>query len=374
VGGSPPSIRSSDPYSRLDLEPGVATEFSFKGFTLSPGLTLGITDYSNSYASNVTSYTPESSCGGYPSCPPLSTYVDAKGNPTITFAGSNLFRKDADFTLDLRTPSLERVYTPPKWLRLGNKVKHVVEGEAKYEYVTGVDEFQKIIHFDQTDILSNTNQLTVNLTNRLYKKDKNGTVSEFLTWRLSHARYFDPTFGGAVVNGARNVVLFTDEFSPYTFLDGPRSYSPVSSSLVMNPFSYLSLEWRTDYDPLRHKVIDQAYGISGRYSKYFASVTETAIGTNPMLVPQANQLGFGAGYGSSNGKGWNVAGNITRDFLLKRTVYEYIQTSYNTDCCGFSFEFRHLNFGIRNENQYLFSFSVANIGTFGSLQKQGRIF
>ncbi|MDQ2776639.1 MAG: hypothetical protein M3Y57_17230 [Acidobacteriota bacterium] len=52
-----------------------------------------------------------------------------------------------------------------------------------------------------------------------------------------------------------------------------------------------------------------------------------------------------------------------------------MQTSYNTDCCGFSFEYRHLNFGIRqNENEYLFSFSVANIGTFGSLQKQSRLF
>ncbi len=247
TGGSPPSIRTTDPYSRLDVEPRVATEFSFKGFSLSPGLTLGATDYSNSYSSNVTAYTPETSCGGYPSCPPLSTYTDSKGKPTVTFSNSNLFRKDADFTLDLRTPSLERIYTPPKWLRLGVKVKHVIEGEAKYEYVTGVDEFQKIIHFDETDILSDTNQLTLNITNRFLKKDKNGTVTEFATWRVSQARYFDPTFGGAVINGARNVVLATDEFTPYTFLDGPRNYSPLSSQLILNPFT-LSLA------PMAHRL------------------------------------------------------------------------------------------------------------------------
>ena len=372
--GSPPFIRGTGAYSRLDVEPHVATSFAFKHLTLTPGLTVGLTDYSNSYSSNSTQYTAQSSCGGYPSCPPISTYTDSRGNPTVVFANSNLLRKDADFTLDLRTPTLERVYVPPKRLHLGTKVKHVIEGEAKYEYVTGIDRFQQVIRFDQTDILSNTNQLTLNIVNRLYKKDKTGTVSEFATWRISQQRYFDPTFGGAVLNGVRSVVLSAEDFTPYTFLDGPRNYSPVSSMLTVNPFALLSLDWRTDYDPLRQKVVDQSYGVSTRYKTYFAGITETAIGTNPLLVPQANQFGVSGGYGNTNRKGWNVAGSITRDLLLQRTIFQFVQTSYNTDCCGFSFEYRHFNFGIRNENQYLFSFSVANIGTFGSLQKQERIF
>jgi LPS-assembly protein len=93
-----------------------------------------------------------------------------------------------------------------------------------------------------------------------------------------------------------------------------------------------------------------------------------------LLVPQANQLSFGGGYGNTNRKGWNVAGTVTRDLLLRRTLYQTVQTSYNTDCCGFSLQWRRFNIGIRDESQYLFSFSVANLGTFGSLQKQERIF
>ena len=59
---------------------------------------------------------------------------------------------------------------------------------------------------------------------------------------------------------------------------------------------------------------------------------------------------------------------------MSRRLYDFLQVSYNTDCCGWSVQLRQFNLGIRNENQYLFSFSVANIGNFGSLQKQARIF
>ncbi len=362
-------VFQSGTIGRLDVEPHVSTAFSFKGFSFQPGITFGATDYTDSYvgSSNITQYTARSACGGYPSCPPLP-------ETTPVLAGSNLFRRYADFTLDFRLPSIERVFTPPKRLHLGEKVKHVIEAEAAYEYITGADDLQRVIRFDDTDIISNTNQLTLSLTNRLYRKDAAGNVIEFLTWKLAQARYFDPTFGGAVVAGQRTVVLPVAELTPYTFLDGPRSYSPVVSALTLSPSPFLAIEWHAEYDPVRHKMVDQTYNVNARRGKYFASVGESAIGTNPLLMPQANQLVFGGGYGNTNRKGWNVAGNIFYDILLKRSVFEYAQASYNTDCCGFSMQLRHLNFGLRNENQYLFSFSVANLGTFGSLQKQERIF
>src|SRR5579875_2700726 len=185
--------------ARVDMEPRVMTAFSFAGFYLSPAITFGATDYSNSYAVNYETYGPIVPCSYYSACPPATT-INTK------LANSNLFRKDADFTLDFRMPSLEKIYIPPKWLHLGTKLKHVIEAEATYEYVTGINQFEKIIHFDATDIISNTNQLTISLTNRLYRRDKNGNGSEVLTWRLAQARYFDPTFGNSVVPGARNVV------------------------------------------------------------------------------------------------------------------------------------------------------------------------
>jgi LPS-assembly protein len=139
-------------------------------------------------------------------------------------SSENILRKDADFMVDFHLPPLERIYAPPTWLHLGTKLKHVVEADAEYEYVTGVNEFQKIIHFDSTDNISDTNHLTVSLTNRLYKKTKNGDVNEFLTWRVTQARYFDPTFGNTVVAGQRTVNYAAVELTPYAFLDGPRGF------------------------------------------------------------------------------------------------------------------------------------------------------
>jgi LPS-assembly protein len=134
------------------------------------------------------------------------------------------------------------------------------------------------------------------------------------------------------------------------------------------------VEWRTNYDPLSKRFLDQTYTASFRHSKYFASVSDTAIKTEPILTPQANQISFGGGYGSTNRKGWNVSGTVFYDELLHRRLFDFVTGSYNTDCCGFSFQLRNFNLGIRQENQYLFSFQVANIGSFGSLQKQSRTF
>ena len=96
--------------------------------------------------------------------------------------------------------------------------------------MSGIDNFDRIIRFDKTDLLSDTNQLEISLTNRFYVKRKDDRVEEVLSWQLTQVRYFDPTFGGAVVQGQRNVVEAVTELTAYTFLDGPRNYSPVISA------------------------------------------------------------------------------------------------------------------------------------------------
>ncbi len=367
TSGSPSAnqILQTGGIGRVDIEPRVATAFRFAGFSLVPSMNLGVTDYTNSYATNTSTFNANVSCGGFATCT----------SNAATLANSNLFRKNADFMLDFRAPVLERIFTPPQWLHLGEKVKHVIEAGATYEYVTGVNEFQRTILFDERDILSNTNQLTVSLTNRLYRKDQAGDVKEIVTWRLAQVRFFDPTFGGVVQPNLANVVLATEEFTPFAFLDGPRTYSPVSSSLEVNPYSFLSLQWRADYDPLSKRLLASIYGLGVRYKNYFGSLGDSTLDTSPVfIISHANQISFGGGYGNPNRKGWNAAASEVYDLTQSRRLFDVLQTSYNTNCCGFSFQVRQFNLGIRNDNQYLFSFSIANVGTFGSLQRQARIF
>jgi LPS-assembly protein len=50
------------------------------------------------------------------------------------------------------------------------------------------------------------------------------------------------------------------------------------------------------------------------------------------------------------------------------------QATYNTDCCGFSFQWRRFAFGTLNDDQFRLAFTVANVGSFGTLKKQERLF
>ena len=46
-------------------------------------------------------------------------------------------------------------------------------------------------------------------------------MNEVLSWELSQARYFDPTFGGAVVAGQRNIVQSGSRADRFRFSGRP---------------------------------------------------------------------------------------------------------------------------------------------------------
>jgi len=48
--------------------------------------------------------------------------------------------------------------------------------------------------------------------------------------------------------------------------------------------------------------------------------------------------------------------------------------TYNTDCCGISVEYRRFNVGVRDDTEYRIAFAISNVGTFGNLRRQDRIF
>ena len=291
--------------------------------------------------------------------------------PEGQFTRQNILRSSREFKADLLLPSLERIYKAPSWM--GDKVKHVIEPRITYKDVAGVDNFQKIILFDGTDILSDTNQVEFSLTNRLLTKDKNGNVADFFTWQMWYDRYFDPTFGGAVVPGERNVVQTVLDLTGYSFLDGIRHSSPVVNSLRVQQ-GRLSLDWRLDYDPLLHRIVNSSSSVNWRVNQYFFNLGHSDLQAPSILAPTADQINANIGYGQANRRGWGGAFGAYYD--LHKGSMEFIQTqvTYNTDCCGISVQYRRFNLGARDESMYRFSFSISNIGTFGSLNRQERMF
>jgi LPS-assembly protein len=286
--------------------------------------------------------------------------------------GQNINRYGREFTVDVIAPSLARTFNGRGWL--GERVKHVIEPRLAFRHVSGVQDFDSYIRFDEIDLYSNTTEAEASITNRIYVK-RQGMVSEFLSWQVWQRRYFDPDFGGAVVEGRRNVVRSSTELSAYAFLDQPRRYSPVISVVRLSPVPGFGVEWRSDYDPLRRRHTNSGITADARLSGYLLSVGHAYVRSNPQtLTPSANQFRGLVGVGDVNRRGWNAAFTAVYDFRLSQMQYATTQVTYNTDCCGFSVQYRRFSFGPRNENQFRLAFAIANIGSFGTLKPQERLF
>ncbi len=197
-------------------------------------------------------------------------------------------RSAREFNLDIVLPTMERVYN--KKTIFGDKLKHVIEPRVTYKYVSGLEDYSKVIRYDQCGPShNNTNQLELAVTNRIYAKRGND-VSEIFTWEIAQERYFDPTFGNSIIAGQRNVVMSQAEFDPYTFLNGPRNYSPIVSTMRAPLWNGLNGQWQADYDPLYGRLVNSGFSVDYRRKKYFISVGQIQVHSDPDLTPSANQL------------------------------------------------------------------------------------
>ncbi|HUQ90155.1 MAG TPA: putative LPS assembly protein LptD [Bryobacteraceae bacterium] len=338
-----PLFRTRAFVQRADFEPRIMTAIRWKDFSILP-----------SYAIR-------------------ETYVGSRFNPTEQkVSGENIVRHARELGIDLVAPSFARIFNSPKWM--GTKMKHVIESRASYHQVGGVDHFQNLIRFDETEVLSNTKEVEISVANRFYVKKASGEVVEAFSWLVTQKRYLDPTFGGALVGDQRNVLLSSAQLTGYAFFNGPRNYSPIISSLRVAPVGNAGIEWRTDYDPLFGRFTNSSINVSAHVSRYFVNLGHAYVKNDPRLSPPFNQFGGMFAIGNESRRGWNAAFSSYYDFEKGIMQYATTQVSYNLDCCGFSAQYRRFNFGTRNENQFRVAFAIANIGSFGTLKRQERIF
>ncbi|MFL6544833.1 MAG: LPS-assembly protein LptD, partial [Candidatus Udaeobacter sp.] len=144
--------------------------------------------------------------------------TSATGTPVLS--GRSIVRNDGEFTLDFRLPTFERIFHKANSRR---KFKHTIEPEARYRVVTGINNFPRLIRFDADSTLTDTNEISYGITQRLWVKEGDDQPQELMSWRLSQKHFFDATFGGALVPGVRNVFQTLDQISPFAFADGPRN-------------------------------------------------------------------------------------------------------------------------------------------------------
>jgi LPS-assembly protein len=388
-------FRTGPLVGRFDLAPSLAMPVQWQGWSFRPELTLRDTFY---------------------------TERTDRTLPAATQAADDVLnRKSLEASFELRPPSLSRVFDRP-WL--GRKWKHVIEPRMKYDYVTGINNFANVLRFDATDVLTNTNEVEYSLVNRLYAKhvDPNakdcdqpgmstltiggvpqaGAVPwerppnpdtqtcasgprEILSWEVGQKYFFDPTFGNALVAGQRNVFTTTADFTGIAFLNSERRFAPLISRLRIETNPHTNTEWDLDYDLKAGRINASTALVNYHYGPFtvgggdtFLRVIDNSLGTSQNGAKGANdfhQLRVLVGYGQLNKRGLSAASSFGFDANSGSLQYATAQTSYNWDCCGLSLEYRRFALGsVRNENQYRFSFTLANVGAFGNLRRQERLY
>jgi len=373
---------------RVDVAPHLAWPKLFDGWTVRPEIGVRETYYSQ----RLETVGP-------------TAVVEAVSDP--------INRNVADASFELRPPTLQKIFSKKPF---GRVVKHTVEPFAIYRYQTGINDFSQIIRFDERDILADTNEVEYGITNRLFAKksslaaqcfqrkehvaiseelsdrlkkseqaceDKSAPSGEVVTWTLAQKYYGNTTFGGALVDGRRNVFDSTIDLTGIAFLTEPRHFSPIISRFRVASGG-ADFQWAVDYDPvlghLNASTLFAGYRWGNWYinggQTYVNSPGEISVTSNGAVTPSVfNQYRVGVIYGAISRPGFSGAASIGVDAQVSYVQNATVQTNYNWDCCGVAFEYARWSFpGVRNENAYRFSFSLANVGSFGTIRRLQRLY
>jgi LPS-assembly protein len=403
---SEPGFRTSKLLGRFDLSPEISAALQFRGWSLRPGLTLHETYYTQRFENNV-----------------------ATTDPTN--------RQALETTVELRPPTLERVFDKEflgrKWKHViePRAVYRLVTGVNDFANVLHFDErdilsntheveyglVTRLYAKRRADAIKECETPMTGLAvgaaapeqsvpwqriNRLENQSctQAPDVREVMTWELTQKYFLDPTFGGVVLPGQqpgqRNVFTTTEELTGIAFITQPRHLSPLVSRLRAATSSRTDTEWDLDYDFQLNRI-----NASTLLVNYNAGPFTVGGGDAFLQIPQTNtsgsNLNFGTcnptssttsqitckfqqfrvalGYGGLNRRGFSAASSFGFDEELKQLQFATAQTTYNWDCCGITLEYRRYAIAnVRNENLFRFTFTLANIGSFGNLRRQERLY
>jgi LPS-assembly protein len=399
-----PTFATGGMIERVDVRPEIAYPFGAGGWRLRPSVAARETFYSRSRL------------------PAVAGAAEVESLATLS-------RSDLEVQLDLRAPVVERTFDSgfmKKLLR--HDVKHTIEPELTYRYVNGIDNFANVLRFDAVDVASDTNEIEYGATQRLFLR-RSGTGAapcreagaaadaseilgaaggdadaaaepgqatgrtndtepvcgnrEWISWRVAQKYFFDPSFGGAVVDGRRNILGTTLDFSGIAFLTEPRNISPLLSRLRVRTSEKTDVEWDVDYDTGAKKFTADNIYADVHLKDFFAGVSYARLNAPgrsyvagvASSVADFNQMRTTVGFGRPTKPGLSAAASAGIDLDMGTVQYGAIQTSYNWNCCGVSVEYRKYELGTaRNDGGFKFNFTLANIGSAGDLRHSEQVF
>ena len=277
---------------------------------------------------------------------------------TPTTVGGALNRLSFEYGSHLNGPAVERDFG--RW-------RHLVESDINYRYVGNADQFRNTIVVDNVDLVTHTNEVEYGLTNRFFTK------REIFSWRLSQKYFLDPTFGGAIVPGRRNVFAPLLDITGFTFADGQRRFSPIISDMRLATTPSTSEDIEVDYDTQDH--LFRSAGVIGNANRgqFTGGVSYFFTRRSTIEVP-SNQLRSSFTYGNRLKPGFSAAIQFSYDVQHSLFQGSVAEVGYNTNCFGLNFEVSQFNIGARVESRFRFAFTLKDVGSFGTMRPRERLF
>lgn len=369
LGRSEPGFHAHN-IGRIDIYPHFSIPIVAGGWSIIPGGALRATFYSSTQMPDLTGAN-----GGVPGV-----------------SHDPLHRMYGEASLDVRPPALERDY---HLARSNKTLRHVIEPELTYRFVGGIGSAARnVLTVDTTDIATDTSELGFSLTHRLYVRPAaekacspldlnipcNSRPREWASWQIAQKYYLNANFGGALIPGRRNVFDSTLDLTGVAFLTEPRNLSPITSRLRFEAIHNLRIQWDLDYDPKAGR-----FGANNIYAGYNWGIT--TVGLSRALLNAVDEQGSAASLiqsqlldpfveiGRQNRGGFNLAAHGGYDFVHGALQYAGVQAVYNWNCCGLTIGYRRFALGsVRDETQYLYSFTLANFGSVGDIRRSNTVF
>src|SRR5260370_11226801 len=203
-----------------------------------------------------------------------------------------------------------------------------------------MDKFPQLSRFDANSRVSKTNEAACGVTQRFRMKRGDDQPQELVSWSLLQKHFFDPTFGGAIVTGQRNVLETFESISPFAFSFGPRNSSPIVSDFKITPAGRFDTEQLLEYDPQLHKITAIGTLVKAKpYKEFFVTVAHFRLQADPILQPLANQVRVLTGYGSETHRGFNVITGVSYDITNSALQNQLVQISDNGKGCDIALEY-----------------------------------
>jgi LPS-assembly protein len=315
-----------------------------------------------------------------------STFYSDSLNPvTAQVTGQNLYRNYADINLDIRPPSFARIFRKKDgspWF------KHVVEPYAAYRRILGADNFDRTVHYDERDMIAETNQIEYGITNRFFTKrptadGKSTQAHEWMSLTIAQQHFIDSDLGGVIKEGRRNQFTPTTALTGFAFFSGRRDFSPLHVNARVRPSDLTFADVRMDLDTTNGELRNLSVSAGLLQLRQFISISQSWYYTrrvpldngrfDPTTAP-GNQMdtSFFAGKPAKGPYGGVTIAYDFRNRFFDGTPRDprYINLittgGWAWDCCSFQFQNYTFNVGLRDENRFVFSFTLKGIGTFGT--------